>query len=121
MRATNVSGLAPFSAGSYPSGEPLFPPRCSRSYFAAVTRKLGIPAEAARRRVAALGRLEVVTLYTEDLQHGSQFESLRVVNPSSIASARQAARSALTPPTAPPSQHVSRAGSSILTLRPRRA
>lgn len=88
-----------------------------QEYFAAVTRKLGIPAEAARRRVAALGRLDVVSpdatdvlaaidlhrlhtvsiwdalivraaqiagaqvLYTEDLQNGRQFESLRVVNP----------------------------------------
>ena len=88
-----------------------------QEYFATATRKLGLPAIAARHRVAILGRLDIVTmglddvlgaidlhrlhslsiwdalivraalisgcqtLYTEDLQDGQRFESLRVVNP----------------------------------------
>lgn len=88
-----------------------------QEYFAAATRRLGLPPDVARRRVTVLGRLDVVTpelrdllaaidlhrlhslsfwdalivraaqvascrtLYTEDLQHGQEFDGLRVVNP----------------------------------------
>jgi predicted nucleic acid-binding protein len=88
-----------------------------QEYFAAATRRLGLPPDVARRRVAVLGRLDIVTpkltdllaaidlhrlhslsfwdalivraalvagcrtLYTEDLQHGQEFDGLRVVNP----------------------------------------
>lgn len=38
-----------------------------QEYFAAATRRLGLPAEAARNRVEALGRLEVVSLAADDV------------------------------------------------------
>jgi predicted nucleic acid-binding protein len=38
-----------------------------QEFFAAATRKLGLPAEAARRRVALLGRLDLVTPGLDDL------------------------------------------------------
>jgi predicted nucleic acid-binding protein len=38
-----------------------------QEYFSAATRRLGLPAEAARRRVEALGRLDVVALAPDDV------------------------------------------------------
>jgi predicted nucleic acid-binding protein len=38
-----------------------------QEYFAAATRRLGLPAEAARNRVEALGRLDVVILTADDV------------------------------------------------------
>lgn len=38
-----------------------------KEYFAAATRKLGLPAVAARRRIELLGRLDVVKLDVDDL------------------------------------------------------
>jgi predicted nucleic acid-binding protein len=38
-----------------------------QEYFSAATRRLGLPAEAARSRVLALGRLDVVALVTDDV------------------------------------------------------
>lgn len=38
-----------------------------QEYFAVATKKLGIPAAAARRRVELLSRLDVVTLRSEDV------------------------------------------------------
>lgn len=38
-----------------------------QEYFSAATRRLGLPAEAARNRVEVLGRLDVVTLAADDV------------------------------------------------------
>jgi predicted nucleic acid-binding protein len=38
-----------------------------QEYFSAATRRLGLPADAARSRVEALGRLDVVTLVADDV------------------------------------------------------
>ncbi len=38
-----------------------------QEYFSAATRRLGLPAEAVRGRVLALGRLEVVSLVADDV------------------------------------------------------
>jgi predicted nucleic acid-binding protein len=38
-----------------------------QEYFSAATRRLGLSAEAARRRIEALGRLDIVTLGVDDV------------------------------------------------------
>lgn len=48
--------------------------------FAAATRKLGLPVEAARRRVALLGRLDVVTPGPDDLLAAIDLHRLHAVS-----------------------------------------
>lgn len=50
-----------------PTGEAVFSLQVLQEYFAVATRRLGLPAETARARVEALGRLEVVAPRVEDL------------------------------------------------------
>jgi predicted nucleic acid-binding protein len=50
-----------------PTGEAVFSLEILQEYFSVATRRLGLPPEAARARVEALARLEVVALRVEDL------------------------------------------------------
>ena len=101
----------------FASGKGVLSLQVLREYFVVATRKLGIDAEAARRRVEIYSRLDVVAsdlddllaaidlhrlhglsvwdalvvqsalagrcgvLFSEDLQHGRRFGSLRIENP----------------------------------------
>jgi predicted nucleic acid-binding protein len=49
------------------TGEAVFSLQVLQEYFAVATRRLGLPPEAVRARVEALGRLEIVTLRVDDL------------------------------------------------------
>ena len=53
--------------GIVSTGEAVFSLQVLQEYFAVATRRLGLPPEAVRARVEALGRLEIVTLRVDDL------------------------------------------------------
>jgi predicted nucleic acid-binding protein len=51
----------------YSEGTAILSVQVLQEYFSAATRRLGLSAEAARRRIEALGRLDIVTLGVDDV------------------------------------------------------